>query len=197
MLLASSAALAASESDLSFHYTDEQPAAELESSREPAPVFGQPGRWWGTIHAGGSLALGTDDAYDVELGFEGSTFIVEDLELLLGISVWYIDQEVNDAFALNLSVTLRWHFINDTDRGYSVFADIGSGALGSTEDVPDYTSPFNFASYVGVGGTLRLGESENRLVFGTRWRHVSNAGIDDHNPGRDALLFYMGIQFPF
>ena len=48
--------------------------------------------------------------------------------------------------------------------------------------------------------TYRLDETWGaRLLGGLTWAHISNARIhdDDNNPGRDSLMLYLGIVFPF
>jgi lipid A 3-O-deacylase len=36
-----------------------------------------------------------------------------------------------------------------------------------------------------------------RLLVGARWHHISNANLYRDNPGRDSLMGYVGLSFPF
>lgn len=181
-------------SALDFHYDAPEPSV-VEHAPPRAP-FGDPGPWWGAARLGGSFDV-DDTVFDIDAGFDVSTFILTDLEALFGISGWYINQPFDDAVALNLTATIRWHFINDRQRGFSIFGDAGIGILASTDDVPDTGTSFNFTPQAGLGATFRFDETANRIVVGARWRHISNGDIESNNPGRDSIYFYAGIQFPF
>ncbi|MFA6045786.1 MAG: acyloxyacyl hydrolase, partial [Phycisphaerales bacterium] len=92
----------------------------------------------------------------------------------------------------------RWHFVHEED--FTVYADIGIGILGATDNVPSNGTSFDFTPRAGVGFTYALNDAGDlRLVGGLRWAHVSNARIhgDDDNPGVDTIMMYSGVQFPF
>ncbi|MBL0922491.1 MAG: acyloxyacyl hydrolase [Phycisphaerales bacterium] len=175
-----------------------EPSPAAPAVADAQPVYGKPGPWWGQI--GGGYARELDDgqaADDANLTFSFSTFLVDNFEFLTEIAGWYFTQPGDDAMGLNVSLLFRWHFLNfDT---WTVFVDGGAGVLVSTDLVPDTGTGFNFTPRAGVGGTIRLGESANRLVLGARWNHISNARIkgEDRNPSRDGIMGYIAIQFPF
>jgi hypothetical protein len=104
------------------------------------------------------------------------------------------DQPGDNAVGLNLSAILRWHFVRQPD--WSLYIDGGAGLLGTTNDVPQRGSSFNFTPQVGGGTTIRLND-EQRLMIGVRWHHISNADIYTGNPGLDTIFGYVGVNLPF
>ena len=62
--------------------------------------------------------------------------------------------------------------------------------------MPENGSEFNFTPQAGFGLTYDIG-NENRLIFGIKWHHISNADLYEDNPGRDSIMGYAGISFPF
>jgi len=164
---------------------------------QDAPTYGQPGGWWVSVGGGGGVGA-EDNTFDAT-GFVGlSTFLVQDVELNLEFAGWWFDQDgQDDSGAGNFNLLFRWHFV---DRGdWTLFADAGAGVLLATDEIPDGGSEFNFTPRAGVGATVRLGNSPNRLLVGARWQHISNARLfgDSRNPGRDAAVFYAALVFPF
>jgi hypothetical protein len=117
------------------------------------------------------------------------------------VGIWNYDQEGKDATGFNPSLVIRYHFYHG--EKWTFFVDGGIGFLFSTDPVNrtdgDEGSSFNFTPRAGGGFTRELGEEGVRLEMGLRWAHVSNARIagNNDNPGRDSLMLYAGLIFPF
>jgi len=61
---------------------------------------------------------------------------------------------------------------------------------------PKRGTHFNFRSFCGL--SMRFGKPEkNSAVFGIRYIHSSNGGINSPNPGVDNLMLYTGFQIRF
>jgi len=160
----------------------------------PPPRFGTEGtrRW--NLHGG--------YAYDVKesrnrLGVFGvgfSQFIAEGLSLDMEFNGLFTNQKGTDGEGLNFNLLFRWHFIQKPR--YTIYIDGGAGMLLATHDVPENGSEFNFTPQAGFGLTYDIGD-EKRLIFGIKWHHISNADLYEDNPGRDSIMGYAGISFPF
>jgi long-subunit fatty acid transport protein len=92
-----------------------------------------------------------------------------------------------------IDLTLRWHFLRDGD--WSLYLDGGGGFQQADTDFPS-DSHYNFRTFLGAGGTYRVGESWH-LMGGIRYLHVSNAATTDNNDGGDWGLPYLGVMFTF
>lgn len=165
----------------------------LDVSAASVVPFGQAkSRWWGI---GAGVAYDFEDATDLNLFGTYSYFLAENVEFLGELGGWYYtdDQEAG----VNLSMVFRWHFYNDGK--WTTFVDGGIGLLGTTDDVPERGTSFNFTPRVGVGFTRLLSDDGLRLLVGVRWAHISNARIngDGENPSRDSADLYVGLIFPF
>ena len=68
--------------------------------------------------------------------------------------------------------------------------------LYANEKVPGNGTEFNFTPQAGLGVTYDIG-NEVRLIGGVKWHHISNADLDEDNPGRDSIMAYAGVSFPF
>ncbi|MGJ3251263.1 MAG: acyloxyacyl hydrolase [Elainellaceae cyanobacterium] len=162
-----------------------------ENSSENSPAFGSRGlqRWY--VQGGGATT------FENNFGLVGagvSHFFANGHSVNLELNGMAFDQAGDDAVGLNLAVLLRWHFIRQ--RNWSLYVDGGAGILGTTNDVPSTGSSFNFTPQAGGGATIRL-DDEKRLMVGLRWHHISNAELYEGNPGRDSVLGYVGVNFPF
>jgi lipid A 3-O-deacylase len=74
------------------------------------------------------------------------------------------------------------------------FVEIGAGILGTTSDVPEGTSSFNFTPQGGIGvQTAPAGRAS--WTFGLRYHHTSNAGISHPNPGINAIMLYTAVSW--
>ena len=179
---------------LNLALQSDQGAAEEPSIEPHARIahFGAEGtrRW--SIHGGWGAASSDDHLGLLGVGF--SHFIADGLSLDLELNGMYFNQEIEDTAGINGNLMLRWHF--HRQRAWSVYLDGGCGVLISVNDVPAHGSSFNFMPQAGVGFTFDLG-NDARLMTGVRWHHVSNANIYDMNPGRDSVVVYAGVSFPF
>jgi len=164
-----------------------------------APQYGQADTWWWTVGALGGASVNNGD-YSAAAFVGASTFLAEDFELSLDLTAWYLGEdhdEGDDAAAINFNPKLRYHFIHE--ESYTLFAEAGVGLLLATEEAPEGGSEFNFTPQAGVGATFPLSDGPDRLVVGVNWRHISNANIfgSDRNPGRDDIVAYVAVTFPF
>lgn len=170
--------------------------AGAETASPAGPVrFGSSGSSWWTV--GGGVASEFKDGADVNIFWSYNYFVVEAVELDAELGGWYFNQSGDDAMGINPAINFRWHFLNR--EKWSLFADIGIGVLAATDEVPDGGSSFDFTPRAGMGFTREISENGTRLLAGVRWQHFSNARIfgDDENPGRDEVMLYAGIVFPF
>jgi hypothetical protein len=77
-----------------------------------------------------------------------------------------------------------------------MFLEGGAGLLRTSENVPTGGSKFNFTPQAGVGFTFDVGNN-NRIITGVKWHHISNANTYATNPGRDSIMVWGGMSFPF
>lgn len=174
------------------------PAVSLAAFQETTPAathaFGAEGSWRWNIFGGFAAEFKDSQNRFGRAGFGVSYFMIDDLSLDLELNAMYFDQELNDPWGVNFNLLFRWHFI--ARDNWSIYLDGGAGLLGTTEDVPDNGSSFNFTPQAGLGGTYAL-SADVRLMGGVRWNHISNANTYDSNPGRDSWEVYAGLSFPF
>lgn len=164
------------------------------------PAFGEDGYWSWTL-GGGVAVLGTD-AHAYYNGFVSiETFVVKDFQVAFEFGGWWFAQDGPDAGGGSVNVDFRYYFLpwGGPKDDWGVYAALGGGVLGSTNDVPVGGTEFNFTPRAGVGFSLRLGDGPERLTGGVRWQHISNANTEgnDRNPGSNALMVYLGVTFPF
>ncbi len=189
---------------------DEPPAAGAATNAPTEPAvkgeqaaraFGlSSGGWWITF--GGGYANNFDDDQDFNGYVAFSTFWAKELEFSVELGAWYFAQEGQDSGGINPNMVFRWHFWHAENFDWSVYGDVGIGLLFSFDDVPDAGgggTSFNFTPRAGFGYTTRIGDDDTRLVIGVRYHHISNARIegDERNPGRDSVMVYAGVVFPF
>jgi len=87
---------------------------------------------------------------------------------------------------------LRYNFTGG--RRIVPFLEIGAGILGSTRQIPEGTSRFNFADQGGIGVQILTG-GNHTFHLGARYMHISNAGLADRNPGINSVYFFAGISW--
>ncbi|MFO0783097.1 MAG: acyloxyacyl hydrolase [Phycisphaerales bacterium] len=119
-------------------------------------------------------------------------FFLKNVELDLFLTLDGVSQPGPDAFGGGFDMQIRWHML--AFENWSIFGEIGGGILGTTHSVPAGGSQFNFTPNIGVGATFALTDS-TRLYTGVRWFHISNAGLYEHNPGRDSFSLWVGLSF--
>ncbi|MBL8757582.1 MAG: acyloxyacyl hydrolase [Phycisphaerae bacterium] len=188
---------------LAYAASDDPPPAPAAPPADPAqtaarPRFGSPdGHWWITLGAGLAHDTHEDTDYNAHAAF--STFIATELEFAVELGGWYFAQSGEDTGGINPNLIFRWHFCHDPAFDWSLYADVGIGLLFAFDDVPDGGTSFDFTPRAGLGFTHRIGDCDTRLQLGLRYHHISNARIqgDDRNPGRDSIMIYAGVIFPF
>lgn len=99
-----------------------------------------------------------------------------------------------DGLELGLVPGLRTYF--NPDGHLRPFLEAGIGPSYNTMDISELGTGFNFLSYGGVGLRLRL-TAATGLEVGYRLRHVSNAGLDDHNHGVTSHQAQAGLAWEF
>lgn len=172
---------------------DSDEPAEVEP-QSAVPAFGasQSLRW--NLFAGGGHGLRDGDRHHVQFGAGVSYFIVEDLSLDAEFNLLYVDQSGGDAWGGNLNLLFRYHLI--ARETWSFYVDAGAGVVGFTDKVPSSGTQFNFTPQAGAGFSVDVGNNA-RLMAGARWHHISNASLHRDNPGRDSVLGYVGLSFPY
>lgn len=156
--------------------------------------FGLAGKRYVMVSGGGGSDF--DKSHLGRVGVGLSEFIANDLSLDIELNLLYFSQPEQDAGGANFNLLLRWHFLRDTERMWSLYADAGAGLMLTTADVPEDGSSFNFTPQLGFGASFEM-ERERRLFIGARWHHVSNANTFEDNPGRDGILVYAAIGFAY
>lgn len=160
----------------------------------PAPFGEEDTSWWS---AGVGVGL-SDESTEINPYAMLHWFIADDFEFNLTFGGFYHNQDGDDAASGNFAIGWRWHFSNEPEQSW--YLDIGIGLMGSSDEVPDGGTEFNFTPRAGIGTTLEIFEdSRARLDIGLRWYHFSNASISgsDDNPARDGVLLYVGVMVPF
>ena len=156
-------------------------------------------RWF--VQAGG--AVESDETENIFLlgGGGFSYFIVDDLSLEIEFNLMGFSQQGTDAFGVNFTLLMRWHFL--VRETWSLYVDGGAGLLGTTAIVPSESlsqpeggASFNFTPQAGAGVTFEVAENV-RFFGGVRWNHISNANTSESNPPRDSLFMYAGVSCPF
>ena len=171
---------------------DDGPSQPSSDAILPTP-FGSAGTWRFNVQAGAGWDIKRDNQ-EYLAGVSWSYFVIDDVSMELEFNGLFADQKTDNAAGFNFNLIFRWHFW--TEERWSTYLDFGAGLLLSTDHIPQNGSSFNFTPQGGVGLTYALRE-ETRLILGVRWHHISNANTFEDNPGRDSILFYSGLSFPF
>ena len=170
-----------------------QPTDTKDNIDVPAE-WGKEGTWrWG-IHGGYAEDLKKDENEFALLGVEFDYFIADNLSLDIGLNLVDFNQIGQNTDGLNTTLQLRWHTVTKED--WSFFLEGGAGVLFTQDDVPSGSSDFNFTPQVGLGFSFDKG-NQTRCLVGVRWHHISNANTHRTNPGRDSIMFWIGITLPF
>jgi hypothetical protein len=182
--------------DLGSLYSDAQSIARVQFD-DQIPLhteWGQKGsKRWDVV---GGYGVDFDETENrlIRVGFEIEHFVENNLSFDLGVHLLDVEQSGKDAMGLNVSVQLRWHFIDE--NSWSMFIEGGVGLLRTGANVPSGGSEFNFTTQIGSGFSFDAGNS-NRWLVGVRWFHISNANTYNDNPGRDSVILWTGISFPY
>jgi hypothetical protein len=190
----------ASLSSLSLGSTLVQPDSSAITDESPTEMQPMPASWgkedtwrWG-INGGWAKDVKDSNNTLINLGVEFEYFVDDNLSLDLGLYYMDVDQVGENTNGINFTLQLRWHFI--AKESWSMFIEGGAGLLRTTNDVPSDGSSFNFTPQAGLGFTFDIGNN-NRWIIGTRWHHISNANTYSSNPGRDSIMIWTGISFPY
>jgi hypothetical protein len=176
----------------SFNLT--QPVEGDAAVEKVITTWGQEGTWrWG-IHGGYAEDLKDAENNLILLGVEFDYFIADELSLDMGVNLIDVTQTGNDTDGINFTLLLRWHAIAKEDSSF--FIEGGVGLLFTEHNVPSAGSDFNFTPQVGLGFSFDANDSA-RWLIGLRWHHISNANSHRTNPGRDNLMLWVGMTFPF
>ena len=120
------------------------------------------------------------------------TWLGEDVHYELGLSAWRdAARDEDDVFTVHFGPT--WQY--DPQVIDPVFIEIGTAPTLVSEDElaeSDIGGNFQFTSHVTVG--TRFGRGD-RWEAGVRVQHISNAGIEDENPGLNFVMFEVGYRF--
>jgi hypothetical protein len=192
-------------------YAQPQDSAKGAEDSSPAPAgpapqaesaarlrFGDPGSMWVTL--GGGVASNGEEM-DENIFGRFNYFIAKDVELFGELGAWQYSQQGKDSTAFNLSGVIRWHFYDEGK--WTMFIDLGIGVMAATDPVPrvggSEGTKFNFTPRLGGGVTRQITDDGVRLELCLRWAHTSNARISgaNDNPGRDSMMLYAGLIFPF
>jgi len=171
-----------------------------EAATADANAFGRAGSWRWAIIGGAAFDI-KDDGEQYNAHWAASYFFADDFNLSLEFGGFFFDQPSRlnaDTGGGNFNLLFRWHFLQK--ESWSLYADGGAGVLLAGEEIPEGGSNFNFTPQAGLGASFQLSDdSDVRLLTGVRWHHISNANTagSDNNPGRDSIMGYIGLDFPF
>lgn len=182
---------------------DASVGSDVEEAAGAALRFGGAGTTWWSVRGGVAVAA---DATDWNARWTVHHFVAEDFEFNAALMGWYHDQDGDNEVSAGAEIGFRWHFVNrgveEVGPGgipWSVYGQVGIGLMGSSGDVPEDGTSYNFTPHGALGVTFRPWESATRVDVGVAWHHISNgssSGSDD-NPARDGVHVYAGLVFPF
>ncbi len=171
---------------------EDAPTTASAATPTVTPKFGAEGSMRWQLLGGYMNDLEGDS--QAEFGASLSWFFVENLSMDFQIEGDYIAQSGGDAWGGGGTFLLRWHFIN-TDA-WSLYGDLGCGIIGTSVPVPSGGSAVNFTPQCGGGVSFAI-SPDVRLMLGARWYHISNANTGEGNPGRNSVMGYVMLSFPF
>ena len=161
-----------------------------QESETPEP-FGKAGTQ--RLYVQGAVASDFDDETLGLVGVGASHFFYDNHSVNLELNALAFDQPGDNAVGANLNFLVRSHWIRG--ENWSLYIDGGAGIIGTTSEVPSEGSSFNFTPQIGGGATFKINDKQ-RLMTGLRYYHISNADTFESNPGLDALMGYVGLNFP-
>ena len=103
---------------------------------------------------------------------------------------WSPDQEQE----FGCGLFLRW--LCPLDGRVSLFIEGGAGPMYMTLDSAEQSTHFNFIDQAGVGLIVKVSEACD-AELGCRFRHVSNAGIDNPNSGIESTGVLFGVSYRY
>jgi hypothetical protein len=93
-----------------------------------------------------------------------------------------------------LGITPLMKFTLPVTRGLHLFLEGGAGVITQQFNNPRVPHAFNFTPQVGAGLDIAVA-SRWGVTVAYRFRHSSNAGIEEPNPGLNANFFHAGITY--
>ena len=93
-----------------------------------------------------------------------------------------------------LGITPLMKFTLPVTRGLHLFLEGGAGVITQQFNNPRVPHAFNFTPQVGAGLDIAVA-SRWGVTVANRFRHSSNAGIEEPNPGLNANFFHAGITY--
>ena len=180
---------------ISAKYEDQpEQKAEGTALTVSPPAWGREGHWrWGLVGGYGKDVKHSENTL-VDFGVEFEYFVAEHLSVDFGFLGVDFDQTGSNTTGFNFTLQLRWHCI--AKENWSFFLEGGAGLLRTSDNVPSDGSKFNFTPQAGVGLSFDIGNNA-RWMLGAKWHHISNANTYSSNPGRDSIMYWTGISFPF
>jgi len=169
----------------------EPPVLLTQKESETPEPFGKAGTQ--RLYVQGAVASDFDDETLGLVGVGASHFFYDHHSVNLELNALAFDQPGDNAVGANLNFLVRSHWIRG--ENWSLYIDGGAGIIGTTSEVPSEGSSFNFTPQIGGGATFKLNDKQ-RLMTGLRYYHISNADTFESNPGLDALMGYVGLNFP-
>ena len=174
--------------------SDTAPINPKEPAGERTGDFSKGHQKWQTYVSAAGFDPGKGEMYAVHLGY--GYFFMDDISVNIDVMGGYIRSGIDDnGVAAGLDVIFRDHLIKGHDNLWSLYLELGSG-LQQQSTYFAGNRKFNFRLIAGGGTTFRVAENA-RLMVGTRYLHISDAGIDGGGGGFDGLQFYAGSMFTF
>ena len=171
-----------------------EPSGSGVAASPGAGPFSRGSRYW-SVAAGTSRHRTFARLYISQIAV--SHYVRQNLAMVYGGLVGYMDAERTTSGALAApELGMRWHAV--TRQRWSAYVDGLVGAMFQEHPLSQDSLQFNFDVQAGVGGTYRL-TSQELLLGGFRWQHLSNAQIKGkkHNLGYDAPMLYLGLAKSF
>ena len=149
---------------------------------------------WQTYFSGAGFDSGKGEIYTLHLGY--GYFFEDNFSVNLDVLGGYIRSGIdNNGVAAGLDLIIRNHPLTGHDNLWSLYLEVGAGLQQQSTNFAG-NRRFNFRLLGGVGATFRVAQNV-RIMAGTRYFHVSDAGIEGGGGGFDGLQFYAGSMFPF
>lgn len=102
---------------------------------------------------------------------------------------WGYDRGVEIAMVPGLRAYFKWWKLRP-------YVECGLGLSYQSLDVYELGTDFNFLSFAGMGLSFPLTDMIH-LEFGYRLRHISNAGLDEHNHGVTSNQAQLEVSWSF
>ena len=150
---------------------------------------------WGDLKDNDDLEI---IPFSVRFGFDINEFIGlrGPSTLQLGVEP-FLNTIITPEEGVEVGFNVGFRYIAPVTDGVSIFGEISSGpAYFSIDTVEQGDEGFNFISQFGAGLEFEI---TNKVAFtaGYRYRHLSNAGLDDPNSGINTNALITGVSFSY